>query len=212
MPCRVPLFACAAVLFAASSFLVVSAANGQASTVGLDRQSTNTTGIDNIDLGTLNVHIDLPLYSIKGRGNGTDRIVKLTYDSAFFDGTTTTPRIGWRIGPSTEGSLSTSQVQPLGCDPTDVYPDGQNTLFYWIYTDSDGVGHSYSGSTYLDTCNGFQQTSTLNELPDDQSPFRLVANGGNAYIVLPSGGTVSTNSPTFQDSNGNVTDKTSDTL
>lgn len=186
------------------AILACGHAMAQVSPVGYDPRSSYDSGTDNIDLATLNVHIEIPLYERKGRGSGTDQSIRLVYDNAYISGPLPgiydLVDIGWQIGLPSQGSLSYTTSQVV-CGNDQAGNNLYTTLHFWVFVDGNGVLHNFPGQSTTSDCDASAASVVLDTYPSDQSPYHLKAQGDGGSITLPSGATVS--GYTYTDSNGN---------
>jgi hypothetical protein len=123
-------------------------------------------GPDAVNLGNLNVHIDVPVLSKAGRG--TNFTYDLSYDTSVWypssvSGTNTwTPVYNWGWRAATEantGYISFTQTTIPWCNPGGTYLGHQTTYSNWVYHDPWGVPHWFANlTTYyyqgpVGTCN-----------------------------------------------------------
>jgi RHS repeat-associated protein len=110
-----------------------------------------TGGPDIVNLGNLNVHLDIPVRSRAGRG--TNFSYDLSYDTSIWypssvSGTNTwTPVYNWGWRAVTEagtGYLSYSQTTVPWCNPGGTYLGHQTTYSNWVYHDPWGVPHWFA--------------------------------------------------------------------
>ena len=106
--------------------------------------------------------------------------------------------IGWRLATPSNGLLS-YQEQANGCPDSDSAH--YDNSFIWTYIDRNGVSHLYSGYTRDSNCIGTEVTESLDEYPEDGTPYRLKATSSNGMAILPSGATIA--DTVYTDSNGN---------
>ena len=179
-----------------------SSLQGQ-TTIGIQPFGTYTTGLDQISVGDLGIHIEIPLYSRAERGSQTGLGLRLIYN-------------GGALGPnqlssnwgSTGFSASFGSVQVF----TDTPPTGPNcsspvTNYSYAYVDTTGFSHSFRATSEVG-CNSTVPTSYgVPAIADDGSGYLLTqASEYKTTVVTPSGATITTNNgPTIgiTDSNGN---------
>ena len=130
-------------------FLCVSVAKGQVATGIYNYGTYDTPGLDSINVGNLNVHLNLPVLNKAGRG--LPFYYNLSYDSSIWSPTSSsglkswTPvqNFGWN--GQTDGPMGYLTYQSFsGQCPM----DGGGTEIYhyrtaYIYTDAFGVSHSF---------------------------------------------------------------------
>ena len=153
------------------------------SSVGIQPFGTYASDFDQINVGTLAIHIDIPLYVRKGRGEGTDSGFHLLYD----DGTWSWNGPGVGVG-QVKGADTVHTCPKVG-STTD---SGIYTAWGWSYADETGYVHAFAGSTIQNQCvltinQNEYPTSSLSEYANDGSGYYLSATGGAASITTPSG-------------------------
>jgi len=189
-------------------------------------------GPDIINLGNLNSHISIPVFSKSGRGLSFDFF--LTYDSSVWypvtSGSTTswTPvaNFGWdgsdlKVGHTTyKSNVSTSICSPrpnLKFITTITYSN-------WTYHDGFGRQHHFPGASTVrhDSCDGVTTTTGFSSTETDGFGYVITVNGNAvSQLVGPDGslitapintsvgaGKVQDRNGNFisEDSNGNFTD------
>jgi len=167
---------------------------------------------DTVNLGNLNVHFAVPVFSRAGRGIPFSYV--LSYDSSVWNMTsvggsqTWTPVAswGWRgVTEVTTGYVSRQRGNITYCGTGKGR--GQITTFInWVYHDTFGVSHPFNGTTEVaiglcgNGSTGFTSTTT------DGSGYTLTALGQDAVSVTASNGSAMT-PPTGQTSGaGTITD------
>ena len=172
-------------------------------TVGIQPFGTYTTGLDQINVGDLGIHIEIPLYSRAERGLQTGLGLRLIYNGGALG------QNGYNSNWSSTGfSASFGSVQVA----TNTPPSGQNcsnpvTNYSYSYVDTTGFTHSFPGGSEVG-CNSATPTSFgLPAAATDGSGYLLTsASEYNATVVAPSGATIVTNFGQvvgITDSNGN---------
>lgn len=184
--------------------------HGQSS-VGIQPFGSYYGNFDQIDAAKLALHIDIPLYSHAGRGQGTQVGFHLIYDTNFQDMGGTNFAIysqGWNLtgGIETSGSVVSIPADPLACTTDSGSPDYNKTIqaYYWYYVDSTGYYHPF-GSTQVSYCSGEPITSLHNLATDGSGYFLDVTGAGifpSAKITMPSGTTLQ--NVALTDTNGNA--------
>jgi hypothetical protein len=176
-------------------FAIIAAAVGQLAhgqtTVGIQPLGSYTSGFDQVSLSDLGVHIDIPLFSQKGRGQEGGLVVHLLYDTSYTDndGTVAYPYVntGWRLvaGNTTGGVVQVHQT-------TTVCNTQINGLYYYRYSfsfvDSTGYYHIFPGVSIVSYCNGASEVTTnLQEFASDGTGYYLSTNAGLGTVTSPSG-------------------------
>jgi RHS repeat-associated protein len=142
-------------------------------TVGAGKFSSLTSGPDQINLGNLDIHLQIPLYTAPGRG--VPVTYYLQYDSNFWKtvDSALTPSFGdfsgfgW-VYPSYEeitGSIAASATQ-TACGPS--YPFQQYIIYErWSYTDPSGQTTSSPQAVY-NPCTGTNEPANGWSMYGDQ--------------------------------------------
>jgi YD repeat-containing protein len=204
-------------------------ANSQ-TTVGIQPfGSYSNGGFDQISQSDLGIHVDIPLFQHKARGNGMGVNAHLVYDSSYYGGYEAGD-LGWRItlGAATSGTivvnLTESDFYPLPCKdyaPRCTTTGYTNNYYDFAYIDSSGYSHGFSNATVMSVqCVGESPLGCTNvnlstgAYADDNSGYTLSVNPGiqNPLPVLmtvttPSGDVISYPyhaQQTRTDSNGNT--------
>jgi hypothetical protein len=125
-------------------------------TIGVQPNGSYTaSGLDQVSLSDLGVHIDLPLFNHQGRGADMGVRVHLVYDSSY-TGTSPYPDWGWRIisGTGPRGNIlvhkdSTSEFVQGQCKPgVNQCHVGYNSLVEdYAFVDATGYQHWIGQST-----------------------------------------------------------------
>jgi YD repeat-containing protein len=151
--------------------------------VGIQPFGAYSGTFDQINVGTFGVHLDIPLYVRKGRGQGTDAGFHLLYDSGSWS---------WS-GPGLGVSAINGKSTKHAC-PTSFYAPDSGSYWVWGWTIADQTGylHIFPGSSTLNACQQITNqntypTSSLNEYASDGSGYYLSATGGSASVTTPSG-------------------------
>lgn len=172
-------------------------------TVGIQPFGSYTQGPDDINIGTLDMHLEIPIYSRKGRSSDTDISAKLVYDggslgSAGMIGTFNTGA-GWQFEFSDGGgSLNTTIMPGTQCRGSSAY----DQYYTYSYSDSSGYTHYFPASVYH-PCSG-AATPVNNIQASDGSGYSLMANAsGEQYVLTPSGLHIEDGVP-LTDTNGNT--------
>jgi RHS repeat-associated protein len=181
-------------------------------------------GPDVVNLGNLNVHINVPVFSRGGRG--TPLVYNLGYDTSVWVPVNSsgspvwTPASNWGWTSSTAsvtGHLSNTETMERTC-PVVINPhlppvDEETIFFYtWTYYDSFGGVHQFPGNTTTWTSSpcGSAGSSSLNATATDGSGYTISANGTSGSVYTRKGTLIGppTNQfsgiGTLTDRNGNV--------
>jgi len=164
---------------------------GQAAT-GTPPFGSFAGGPDVINLGNLNGHIAVPVFSKPGRG--TPFTYTLTYDTSVWYPLTSNgsqswqPVLNWGWNAQTQPttgyavrSISTRNITQ-GCHGQQITTSG------WGYYDQFGVGHPFAGQTVVITGSCGPSSSSLNTVATDGSGYNLQVTGlSNPTITAPSG-------------------------
>ena len=181
-------------------------------------------GPDVVNLGNLNVHFNVPVFSRAGRGTsftyslGYDTSVWSPVNSSGSPAWTPVPNWGWTSSTaSVTGHLSNTQTIERTC-PVVINPhlppvDEETIFFYtWTYYDSFGGVHPFIGNTTTWTASpcGSAGSSSLNVTATDGSGYTISANGTSGSVYTRKGSLIGppTNQfsgiGTLTDRNGNV--------
>jgi RHS repeat-associated protein len=181
-------------------------------------------GPDIVNLGNLNVHINVPVFSRAGRG--MPFTYRLGYDTSIWAPVNSsgspvwTPESNWGWTSSTAsvtGHLSNTETMERTC-PVVINPhlppvDEETIFFYtWTYYDSFGGVHPFIGNTTTWTASpcGSAGSSSLNATATDGSGYTISANGTSGSVYTRKGSLIGppTNQfsgiGTLTDRNGNV--------
>ena len=167
----------------------------------------SANGIDSINIGNLNVHLDIPIYSRAGRGIPFNFV--LTYDSNFWknqNGQAWIPTQSFGWGTSNLGSVTYDPVQGNLCPA----PSGnihETNLTNFVYTDPSGTPHAMNGTAVDGSmCDTIYVRSSTGSAKDG-SGFSLWfipnADGTQSWYVTEPGGNVYWSGGLIQDRNGN---------
>jgi len=200
------------------AFLIVlsifhCSSSGQTS-VGIQPYGTYSNGFDDINVGTLDVHFEIPLFVHQGRGIGNDIGAILVYDGGSlglggYIGGSYRTNAGWTLK---RGALQAGTINVLatnvsqGC-PGNNSPNPVPAVGYtYSYSDKTGYPHNFSGNSYYNPCDGSTNPpANLPLLASDGSGYLLTqASGFDAIVVDPSGKQIQ-NLGLNVDSNGNTT-------
>jgi RHS repeat-associated protein len=166
----------------------------------------SSNGIDSVNLGNLNVHLNIPIYSRAGRGMPFN--FSLTYDSNFWrkSGQSWSPTQSFGWGTSNLGSVTYDPVQGSLCPA----PSGnihETNLTNFVYTDPNGTPHAMNGTAVNGSmCDTIYVRSSTGSAKDG-SGFSLWfipnADGTQSWYVTDPAGTVYSSGGLIQDRNGN---------
>lgn len=189
-------------------------------TVGIQPYGSYQGTIDQINLADLGIHIEIPIFQHRGRGDGMGVYARMVYDSGVTPLPTVTPGegtwyglAGWHLsyGTATPGSISVSN-SPLGVKGN----AGCEWAVTYSFIDTTGYNHIFTPQD-AGPCGGPNSsvpkpwTGTLTSL--DGTGYVLSANGATATVSTPSGlrysatGIDSVNTPSLGvtvDANGNT--------
>lgn len=171
--------------------------------------STGGGPFDVINQGTLNVNFLIPVFSRPGRGLNFN--YALAYNNwlwyPIFSSTTQSmqwqhvPNWGWDTTTQLSGYYTSQQTQPGTCSAVPL------AIMYanWTYHDTFGTAHVFPWTLWSDSRCGSTSASTL---APDGSGYTMTANttpSVSASVLSRSGTTItlSVNSSTLKDSNGN---------
>lgn len=165
--------------------------------VGIQPLGTYTSGPDNINLGNLGVHYDIPLFTRKERGSGTDVLVHFVYDGGpLNDGYNKNIAKfgGWRLLVGTSAAQSGHvdfESYPNPCAPSGGNPGGDGAITYYHYwvTDQTGYIHYFNFEAMEDSCQGLTLTQpSLPVAASDGSGYMLISANRTGYtIATPTG-------------------------
>lgn len=201
-------------LFSCVLFAISAVAQTQ---IGAPPFSSTSGGPDVINLGNLNVHLDVPILSKPGRGIPFNYVLR--YDGLLWYASGGTwnavPNYGWRApGDGITGWLERATTQHHCIDPNTGLTVFYNQTVFKAYHDIFGTRHPV-GALAIDSvsCNA-----------DSAGLFPATANDGSGYSVNPTGGSAAqvfsrsgqqinpSTSGTFQDANGNEISATNNTF
>jgi len=190
----------------------LATANAQVATGVYNFASFDNKGFDSINLGNLNVHFSLPIYSKAGRG-GTGVYYNLVFDSAVWTPYNTglstvwqpASTWGWTVDTDAITGFFTYSTRQQKCfaDPPGWYWSTISTGF--VYYDQMGTAHVFPGTT--SDCSSYGQEN-INVY--DGSGYFLQAGTTSFTLRDPSGRTINppinaTNgSGNVIDTNGNI--------
>ncbi|NYF78153.1 hypothetical protein [Granulicella arctica] len=146
--------------------------------------SFDSRGFDSINLGNLNTHLDIPVFHKAGRGIpfGYD----LVYDSLIWQPVSVSgvatwqpvQNFGWLAQTVVMTGYVSYSTHTYVCD----WPPPKQGSYYvydtWVYHDSLGVSHSFSGQLEYDPTGCDTSTSTFTAVATDGSGTTLIATRG----------------------------------
>lgn len=183
-------------------FLLVSAGrllHGQSAgpVIGTPANGTYAGSPDQLNLGNLNLHMSIPLFTKPGRGLSYE--YDLSYDSSVWinKSGTWTPRSptqwGWQAStPQTIGSTSQVAIGSTVCKQITQYEaDYYYTASGFTYTTADGVTNTFSGQATYNQCTG-ASTSISSQSTYGYKLYATVHSSASASgtITDPSGNTL----------------------
>lgn len=146
---------------------------------------------DTIDVGNLNVHLMVPIFSKAGRG------LPISYSKNYDNsGWTTIPvnnRRAWVGYPGwlTTGSLTGSVSYTLYQAPPSACSNGNPLVLRrnYVFSDMDGTPHSFGGLQAVQSdCNGQSQSSGTPAAATDNSGYLLSVDSSLAVTITTVGG------------------------
>ncbi len=177
-------------------------------------------GPDVINLGNLNAHITVPIFSRAGRGTNFQYV--LSYDTSIWNPAlvsgvnTWQPVLNWGWRGQTEtatGYMSYSSRIVQTCYTLEGHievPTGEvESTSKWVYHDRFGVSHPFNISTTSHTGTCGSSVTTATQTATDGSGYTVNAAGGSGTITPPGGQSfvppfnASSGTATFTDANGN---------
>src|SRR4051812_649398 len=168
-------------------FGVAAISRAQVST-GVPPYQSFGGGPDVINLGNLNVHYSIPVFSKAGRGMPFR--YALAYDSSIWSPAsgTWTPNSNWGLHRDTAALVGYVTLRTV--TSTCKYGDGSTgDVFNWYfgpYVDQAGTSHSFSLHVNYRECNpGDTDTGTM--VIGDGSGIKVDTAGSTAKLTLPSG-------------------------
>ena len=203
-------------------------ASGQVATGTPPFGSYATSSADTVNLGNLNVHIDMPVLHKAGRGVPFN--YDITYDTSFWAPPSVTGGSTWQpVGPPNEsfgwffplqGALRPIATESFCGSP---YPTGGTIAFAFVYYDPTGTPHPLQGSAVYTwgTCGTNTWTFYSGGPALDGSGYTVSGNSvGDATVTARDGHVVAYGysgggyvQPVWTDDNGNeVTVDTSDSI
>jgi RHS repeat-associated protein len=168
------------------------------SSAGLPAHGTYSGGPDAINLGNLNIHIEIPIFSKPGRG--IPYHYSLIYDSSIYQSQgfwwpNNSATYGWasdQFGMSSGYVTSQSWVYdscPYSGDPDDSY-NSVYALTVSAYHSPDGVIHTFpAGISTFNACDGLSTPYTAASSDGYTITVSASGNGGTIALTDPSGTT-----------------------
>ncbi len=181
------------VLFLAiSAALLVPRAPAQ-TTVSYQKFGGYDGSPDVVDLGTLGLHLEIPLFAKQGRGVGTTIRFELVNSSG--PQTCNTSPVGsgcLGYGPGISSGTSVSWWVRVVTSRTCLHDQALYTTTYsFQFTDEHGNYHAFAGTTTVTDCynniNFNHYESSLSEQASDGSGYYLQATGWSGTVTDPSG-------------------------
>jgi RHS repeat-associated protein len=177
---------CGTLILAVSAFSQVPGAS-----LGLPPHGTFTGGPDSINLGNLNNHIEIPIYTTALRGR-TSRY-SLAYDSSVYQNpggfwTNNTFGYGWSntFSDTHGGYVQASYVDdgPCGHPATSAHQYELNSI---AYISPDGVEHDFAGTTTYNRCTNTATPFTASSGYGYSITAKASLGGGSVDLIAPSG-------------------------
>ena len=176
-------------------FLCVSVAKGQVATGIYNYGTFDTLGADTINVGNLNVHLNVPVLNKAGRG--MPFYYYLTYDSSVWAPVTSsgikawTPAQNFGWNGQTDGLLGYLNYQTFTAK-CETDSGNEETYHYstgYVYTDAFGASHSFPNiSAVWDDGNGCGITPVPGpETATDGSGFSMTAASHSSNVVTTKG-------------------------
>lgn len=194
--------------------------------------SFSGSDFDNVQLNNGNLHIEIPLWSLKGRGLSTS--MKLVYDSkgwGFHTHCQTSHQTGITtctdtVRPQTGSHTSLSLVSPESYGTTHSIANGlcgDSNFYYYNYvlSEPNGSAHRFEPDQVKPTSVTFTGTSYVCTWPTgaflrarDGSGWQAVLNSSGEidHFISKNGTAVYPSSAKLEDPNGNIIVSSSDTL
>lgn len=200
-------------------------ANAQVATGVYNFASFDTRGFDSVNVGNLNVHFSIPIYSKPGRG-GTGLYYNLVYDSAIWAPYNSGASITWQPNTTWGWTIDTNAVTGFfsyssttrKCfdDPPGWYWSTVSTNF--VYYDQMGTAHVFPGttsdcSTYGDENidvydgSGYYLQAGINAFTLNNPSGKTInppvnATGGAGNVIDTNGNIISTTTSGIEDTTG----------
>jgi RHS repeat-associated protein len=195
------------------ALMIVATATCLASvTTGIPPYQSFGGGPDVINLGNLNVHYSIPVFSRAGRG--TPFSYALAYDSSIWSPSTAwIPNSNWGLNRDTAALVGYVFYNSTHRTCNDPY-GGTGDAYTWHFTgyvDPAGTWHSIDIATNYNDCAG-TDNSTGTAVASDGSGITVNTDWGAATVILKSGEVITpqmlsggslTGNGSSQDSNGN---------
>jgi RHS repeat-associated protein len=177
----------------AFTFVLVLSASvlmGQVATGTYPYGTFDSPGFDTINVGNLNVHLDIPILHKAGRG------IPFTYDMSY-DSLVWTPTSisgamawqpvlnwGWRgvteastgyVSNTISSSICSYETIQVGRNKEQIANGWLVTDSNWVYHDAWGVAHPFAGSSWVrsSTCSGSGSGGTVGPLATDGSGYQF---------------------------------------
>jgi RHS repeat-associated protein len=147
--------------------------------------SFDSKGVDTINIGNLNVHLDIPIFHKAGRGIPFS--YDLTYDNSVWQPSLSNgsgmwlpvQNFGWTAQTVVmTGFLSYSQHSYV-CDLPLPQHGTYDVYDTWVYHDPFGVSHSFSGHIEYDPKGCATETTGFSDTATDNSGLSLVVSSSN---------------------------------
>ncbi len=161
-------------------------------------------GPDVINLGNLNAHFTIPVFSRAGRGMPFS--FDLSYDTSVWYPSSSSGSLSWtpvtNWGWTGTDDLATAAVGKLTAQVAQFHCSGTNYYYayFWTFTDKSGVPHIFDESDKAFTCG---TTTTLNMRAYDGSGYYISVTGSGPGTVTWRSGTQLGTSGAQTDNNGN---------
>ncbi|HKH97614.1 MAG TPA: hypothetical protein VJ999_00785 [Candidatus Sulfotelmatobacter sp.] len=172
---------------------------------GLPPQGSFGGGPDIINLGNLNAHFTIPVFSRAGRGAPFN--YNLYYDTSVWYPVTSSGSTSWQPvtnwGWTGAADLSTPATGQLSSQVFTIHCSGSTFLYayVWTYTDKSGGRHVFPGTSQVKASCG--STTSLNARATDNSAYYLSVTGAGPGTVTWRSGTLLGTSGSLTDNNGN---------
>lgn len=186
--------------------VLLIASTSQAQSTGLQPYGSYEKGFDSVNLASPAPHIDIPLYTHQGRGDGLATGIHYVYNDGYESGYDSFNDVGWRLTPTigNEGSVNKTTQATTRCNPGSTTNFWTKTNYSWTFTDNTGYTHIYPGYSWDNSCtNGVDAPTSLSEYPTDGAGYLLNATGANATVTDPAGRVSIYGDLYVADSNGN---------
>jgi hypothetical protein len=145
--------------------------------------SFDSKGLDTINLGNLNAHIDIPIFHKTGRG--IPFVYDLTYDSLVWSAVGISGSQAWQPVQNFGWIAQTVVMTGYVSYATHNYvcdwplPKHGNFIVYdtWVYHDAFGTSHPFSGQLEYDPTGCDTTTTSFTSQSSDESGLTLIASG-----------------------------------